>query len=232
MPEGADRGALAAMRARWRAFAREDALHYVAANRSRWDEEEFYAMGAGLAAEVLAWAGEGIGRERMLEIGCGAGRMLIHFAARFEHVIGVDIAPEMIERALPRMPENVELTVVSGAGLEPIEDASIDLALSVQVFQHVPDPAVIGAYVAQTARVLKAGGRAVLHFDTRPNPWSRRLALHLPDPLLPRDHRRYIRRYPLPPAWPGATATAAGLRLVDERRRGTADHLVLLERAD
>ena len=231
MPRDAAKDAAAErMRERWREFARADPLHYVAANRDNWDEEGFYAMGADLAAEVLEWAGPGVGRERMLEIGCGAGRMLVHFAPVFEHVVGVDIAPEMIERARPRMPENVGLVVVDGADLEPVADASVDLVLSIQVFQHVPEREVIGAYLEETARVLRPGGRAVLHFDTRPDPLARRLLLHLPDPLLPRDRRRYIRRYPLPRTWPRERAAAAGLAVVDERDPGSTDHLVLVER--
>lgn len=217
------------MRERWREFARRDPLHYVAANREGWDPDDFYAMGAELTAEVLGWAGRTVGRKRMLEIGCGAGRMLVHFAPHFEHVIGVDIAPEMIDRARRRMPANVELAVVEGADLAPAADASVDLVLSIQVFQHVPEAEVVGAYLAETRRVLRPGGRAVLQFDTRPNRAPRRLLLHLPDVLLPRDHRRYIRRYPLPGAWPAQTAAGAGLAVVDERGRGTDDHLLLLE---
>ena len=55
-------------------------MHYVAANRAEWDTDAFYEMGRDLAAEVVAWAGDGVGRGRMLEIGCGAGRMLVAFA--------------------------------------------------------------------------------------------------------------------------------------------------------
>jgi SAM-dependent methyltransferase len=223
--------ATGAMRERWREFARRDPLHYVAANRDRWEADDFYAMGAELAAEVLAWSGDGIGRERMLEIGCGAGRMLVHFAPEFEHVIGVDIAPEMVELARRRMPANVELALVDGANLSPIADSSVDLALSVQVFQHVPERAVIASYVEEAARVLRPGGRAAFQFDTRPNPPLRRLLLRLPDRLLPRDRRRYIRRYPLPAGWPAEAATKAGLRVVGQRGSATEDHFVLLERS-
>ena len=221
---------LARMRDRWRRFAREDALHYVAANREGWDEAAFYGMGRDLAEEVIAWAGDGLGRRRMLEIGCGAGRMLVHFAPHFERVDGVDIAPEMLERARKHVPENVHLCVGTGATLDRFEDESVDLIFSVQVFQHIPDRALIAEYINECGRVLRQGGRAVLQFDSRPNALARRLALRLPDALLPRDRRRYIRRYPVPPGWPVAIGAAAGLSLLDERGPGTHDHLVLFER--
>jgi SAM-dependent methyltransferase len=219
------------MREHWRAFAREDAMYYVATNRSEWSAQDFYSVGRELVDDVLAWAGDGLRRDRMAEIGCGAGRLLVHFAREFEHVDGFDIAAEMIETARPHMPENVHLTVSSGADLGPLADGSVDFVFSNQVFQHVPDPGVVASYVAETARVLRPGARAVLHFDTRPIPVTRRLAMSLPDRLLPREHRRYIRRYPLPADWPRATAEAAGLRVVEERAPGTDWHVVLLERS-
>jgi SAM-dependent methyltransferase len=228
---GVDDASVARMRERWRTFARDDPMHYVAANREDWDADAFYSMGRNLAEDVLTWAGEDLGRERMIEIGCGAGRMLVHFAPRFERVDGVDIAPEMIEEARAHMPANVVLTVTSGAGLEPFEDASFDFAFSVQVFQHVPERAVVGAYIHECGRILRPGGRAVLQFDSRPNSLLRRLTLQLPDRLLPRDHRRYIRRYPVPPEWPARTGAEAGLAVLDQRGAGTDTHLVLFERA-
>jgi SAM-dependent methyltransferase len=218
------------MREHWRAFAREDAMFYVAANRTEWSAEDFYSVGRELVEDVLAWAGDGLRRNRMAEIGCGAGRFLVHFAGEFEHVDGLDIAPEMIETARPHMPENVHLTVSSGADLAPLADGSVDFVFSNQVFQHIPDPGVIGAYVAETARVLRPGARAVLHFDTLRRPITRRLARALPDRLLRREHRRYIRRYPLPTGWPRATAEAAGLTVVEEQTPGTVWHMLLLER--
>lgn len=219
------------MREHWREFARDDPMHYIAANRSDWDADAFYEMGRDLTADLVEWAGPGSGRERMLEIGCGAGRMLVHFAEYFEHVEGVDIAEEMLAAARAgNLPANVNLTLTGGADLSAFADASVDFVLSVQVFQHVPDRSVIAAYIAETGRILRPGGRSVLHFDSRPNPPLRRLALLLPDRLLPRDNRRYIRRYPVPAVWPAAVGAAAGLHVVDERSVATTDHMILFER--
>lgn len=230
LPQRPDAAALERMRERWGAFAREDPRHYVAANRDDWDADAFYAMGRDLAGELLAWAGP-IERERVLEIGCGAGRMLAAFAPHFARVDGVDISPEMLAEARPHMPANVHLHATGGADLGAIEDRSVDLVVSVQVFQHIPERAVIAAYLGETARLLKPGGRAQLHFDSRGPSRVRDLFLRLPDPLLPRDRRRYIRRYPVPAGWPAEAAAAAGLVILEERLAGTDEHLVMLERA-
>src|SRR5919201_3434483 len=109
-----------------------------------------------------AWAGEDIGDARMIEIGCGLGRMLVHFAPHFERVDGVDIAPEMIEGARQAdLPPNVHLTVTSGSDLAPFAESAFDFAFSFQVFQHIPDEAVIASYLREFRRVLRPGGRAV-----------------------------------------------------------------------
>ncbi|HEX2128699.1 MAG TPA: class I SAM-dependent methyltransferase [Solirubrobacterales bacterium] len=230
-PPTPDPDSVARMREHWRAFAREDAMYYVATDRAEWSAEDFYAVGGELVEDVLSWAGEGLERSRMVEIGCGAGRLLVHFAREFERVDGFDIAAEMIEVARAHMPENVHLTVSSGADLRPLADATVDFAFSNQVFQHIPDPDVIASYVAETATVLRPGGRSVLHFDTRRPPLRRRLAMALPDFLLPRERRRYIRRYPLAAEFPRRTAERAGLTVVDERAPGSDWHMLLLERS-
>ena len=56
-----------------------------------------------------------------------------------------------------------EFRAVSGAGLDGIPDASVDLVLSFAVFQHVPDRAAIVNYFREAARVLRPGGLFRLH---------------------------------------------------------------------
>ena len=219
------------MRDHWRRFAREDAMYYVGTNREKWDPADFYSVGRRFVADAIAWAGDGIEQGCVVEIGCGTGRMLTHFAPYFDRVEGFDIAPEMIETARAHgLPDNVQTTISSGADLAPLSDESVNLVFSAQVFQHIPDPDVIASYIAESFRVLKSGGRAILHFDTRPRGLTRRLVMSLPDFLLPRTRRRFIRRYPLPASWPADRARAAGLRLVDERAPGTEAHMLLLEK--
>ena len=197
-------------------------------NRDEWTAGDFYAMGADRAAAVLEWARPR--RGRMLEIGCGAGRMLVHFAPEFERVDGVDIAPEMLAAAREAtMPANVELSLVDGASLAPFEDAASTSCSRSRSSSTSPTAAWSAPTSTRPARVLRPGGRAVIQFDSRPQAALRRLVLRLPDPLLPRDHRRYIRRYPVP-RLAGRARRRAGLELVDERGIGTDDHLVLLER--
>ena len=149
--------------------------------------------------------------------------MLVHFAPAFERVDGVDIAPEMLAAAAAHARER-HPRPRRRSRRAPFEDASFDFAFSLQVFQVLPRPRG-GRHVHRRNRAgPQTGGRAVLQFDSRPQAAIRRLVLRLPDALLPRDHRRYIRRYPVPPPWP-ADRAAAGLALVDERTRLGAGRL-------
>lgn len=206
-------------------------MHYVATNRDSWSQPDFYSVGRDLVADVLAWAGPRLRKDRMLEIGCGAGRMLTHFASTFDRVEGADIALEMLQLAREHVTgENVEFHEIAGAGLDNLPLDAYDFVFSFQVFQHIPDQSAVDAYLRDTARVLRRDGTAALQFDSRPNPLLRRLLMALPDTVLPRDKRRCIRRYPIPPADVREMVRSAGLELVDERSPGTGSHFVLLRR--
>jgi ubiquinone/menaquinone biosynthesis C-methylase UbiE len=217
------------MRERWRDFAARDPMFYIAANRDDWTTQDFLAQGSALVDDVLDWAGD-TPRKTMLEIGCGLGRMLVHFARHFETAYGVDIAPEMIDRARELCPTNVRLSVGSGRDLSEFHDAMFDFAFCVQVFQHIPDREVISRYLREIRRTLRPGASAVVQFDTRPYRTLERIAFRLPDFALPRTRRRYIRRYRLDVAEPAALAAAAGLEIVDQRDPGAAEHFLLLRR--
>jgi SAM-dependent methyltransferase len=97
---------------------------------------------------------------RVVEIGCGIGRMTEWLAAEFGRVDALDISPAMIETARKRLSRfsNIAFHVGQGSDLAPIADASADLVFSYIVFQHIPSRAAIDGYVADAARVLKSGG--------------------------------------------------------------------------
>ncbi len=187
------------MRAHWKAFAAENAMFYIAAEREDWTFDEFKATGKPIVDDLVEWIGPAASRQSALEIGCGLGRLLHHLADHFERVVGVDISPEMIEQAVAfGLPGNVEVEVANGKDLGRRGEAEQDVIVSFLVFQHIPDESIVAGYLREIERVLKPAGKAVLQFDTRPSRAFRRGLLRLPDKLLPRTNRRFIRRYPLP----------------------------------
>jgi SAM-dependent methyltransferase len=95
-----------------------------------------------------------------LEIGCGIGRLLKPLAARCKRVIGIDLAPQMIDfaREYLHAVDNAELHVNDGKSLGMVPDQSVDFVYSMLTFQHITLPEVVDAYLAEIRRVLKPGG--------------------------------------------------------------------------
>ena len=209
------------MASTWDALAAEDAMFYIDTARPDWTIEAFLESGRELVDWAVDWAQPRFGRA--LDLGCGLGRHSRHLAARFERVDALDISAEMIERASGLgHPDSIHFALLEGDRY-PVESSSIDFAMSFLVFQHIPEPADVAGHLKEIRRVLADGGRAVLHFDTGDSSLLRSLVLRLPDRLLPRTRRRFMRRYPLTREQARELCTAAGLRIKDERpidRRG------------
>ncbi len=151
----------------WNRRAKRDALHYVL-NRhplDTWDLEEWLASGEAGVRQTIDTLSITPDELTCLEIGCGAGRMTGALAQRFQQVIALDISGEMIKQAKENAP-NDNITFIKGTGenLEGIEDNSIDVAFSIIVFQHIPDPEIQYQYLREIGRVLVSGGWFYLHF--------------------------------------------------------------------
>ena len=217
-------------RAAWDRFARRDPLRFIDPALSPGaSDEEFVAGGRANVDRVMAWVGDEVARERMLEVGCGVGRTTVHFADRFARVDGVDVSSEMVRHARERgLPPNVSLAVTSGRDLRAFPDESFDFVFSHLVFQHVADDAVLALNLSEVARVLRPGGLALLQFDTRGRRLLARAAGLLPDALLPATRRRHARRYPRTPAGLHELIAAADVTVEREHGAGTAEHWLFL----
>jgi SAM-dependent methyltransferase len=199
----------------WDALAAEDAMFYIDTARPDWTIDAFLESGRELVDWALDWAAPRLGRA--LDLGCGLGRHSRHLAARFERVDALDISAEMIERARALgHPDNINFALLDGDRYS-VEPGSIDFAMSFLVFQHIPEPAAVAGHLKEIRRVLADGGRAMLHFDTGESSLLRSIVLRLPDRLLPRTRRRFMRRYPLTAEQARELCSAAGLKIKDER---------------
>lgn len=161
-----------AMKRDWDARARQDAKWFINSLRQRQSEEEFDKTGL-IEVERLALSDLPLltrGRDpknlRVLEIGCGAGRMTKHLASIFGEVTGVDVSGEMIRQARERLDGigNASLHETNGVDFAIFGDEEFDLILSAYVFQHVPSAEVIESNIRDGWRVLKPGG--VFKFQT------------------------------------------------------------------
>src|SRR5689334_14098603 len=84
------------MRSDWDRRARENARHFIATGQEQWSDEEFYASGRQTVAELIlndmtnVCQGRSPKDMRVLEIGCGAGRVTRALAEVFGEVHAVD----------------------------------------------------------------------------------------------------------------------------------------------
>ena len=94
------------------------------------------------------------------DLGCGTGQASAAIAPFVARVIAVDASAAMLQAAKKRLQgiDNVELRRGELEAL-PIDDARLDAATLMLVLHHVPEP---GRALAEVARVLKPGGRAVV----------------------------------------------------------------------
>ncbi|HKW98782.1 MAG TPA: class I SAM-dependent methyltransferase [Bryobacteraceae bacterium] len=154
------------MREDWNKRARENARHYVQNAAFQWEDREFFRSGEiNVANEVMSDASRICGGNRspldlrMLEIGCGVGRMTRMLARIFQHVTAVDISEEMICQARKNLGDlhNVTLIVGDGHSLAGLDSEHFDFAFSFIVFQHIPSYDVIRSYCQEVFRVLKPG---------------------------------------------------------------------------
>lgn len=126
-------------------------------------------------AEIATWLyGLGLldGRPRILDLGCGIGRMAQALAPHASSILGLDVSAGMIEAARRRCADipGVEFALTSGHGLGELPAAGFDLLLAVDVFPYLVQAGGMLAerHVADAGRLLRPGGSLViLNFSYR-----------------------------------------------------------------
>ena len=151
------------MRRDWDRRADENAFHYIHSKTSQWTEEDFFQTAQEALKETQPLLPENVQfKGRILDVGCGVGRMSFEFAKTATQVIGVDISEGMIRKAKVYARKfnikNVEFHVTDGLGYTMVENSSTDLIYCVRVMQHVPSLNVIQSNLQECSRVLKPGG--------------------------------------------------------------------------
>jgi SAM-dependent methyltransferase len=147
------------MREDWDRRARVDPRYWVAATTEA-DEASYEQSAEADAAALLDGLRGRIGAEaRVLDLGCGIGRLSAQIAGRFAMVIGVDVSPAMIEAARVMHADRAGLRFEanSGSDLADFPDADFDLVFSYSVLPHLPKD-VLESYFLEVGRVLKLGG--------------------------------------------------------------------------
>ena len=153
------------MREDWDRRAKENARHYVSTARTDWSDEEFFTSGAKTVAEEILTdminicQGKPPEEMRVLEIGCGPGRVTRALAKLFGEVHAVDVSGEMVKLAREALREYPKAFVYqnNGKDLSVVPEVQFDFAFSTIVFQHIPSREIIENYVREVHRLLRPG---------------------------------------------------------------------------
>lgn len=107
--------------------------------------------------------------ERVVDVGSGPGLLAAEMAAQVGlagHVIGLDLSDSMLALSAERRADSATGKCLSflkaDAARLPFADGMLDVGVSTQVYEYVPD---VPAALAELYRVLRPGGR-VLILDT------------------------------------------------------------------
>ena len=131
-------------------------------------KQEFFASGFAHVDYVVSacrrYIDEAFAPLRVLDFGCGVGRLLIPFAGFASEVVGIDVAPSMLDEARRNCVErgigNVAL-VLSDDTLSAAE-GQFDLVHSCIVLQHI-EVARGRALFARLVDKVRAGGCGAIH---------------------------------------------------------------------
>jgi len=188
----------------WDKLAAADAMWASCTNgkpRFAWDPAAFMLTGLREVAWITARA-RAIGAipdaiERALDFGCGPGRLIGGLAGIAPRVVGVDTSLAMLELARANYPDSS--TVTFTPDIDGVAAASIDLAYSTFVLQHLPGPARRSAFIA-ISRTLRVGGVFIFQYPHHP----RMTPYGIPWYLLPNDILMWIQEkiYRLPASMP------------------------------
>lgn len=132
---------------------------------NKWDPKEFFANGEQEISGVMKYLDSlklNVTRNDALDFGCGVGRLTQALGDHFQHVVGVDIAESMVEKAREhnRHGDRVEYRANWVDNLSIFPDKSFDFIYSSITLQHVPPPAN-HRYVAEFMRLLRPNGVAL-----------------------------------------------------------------------
>src|SRR5204862_2075872 len=91
---------------------------------------------------------------RVLDVGCGDGRLAVELERAGVRVAGTDPSRIAIERAREALP-GARFEQIGASGRLPFDDSAFDAVTCIHVLQHVEDTQTL---MSEIRRVLKPGG--------------------------------------------------------------------------
>jgi ubiquinone/menaquinone biosynthesis C-methylase UbiE len=159
----------------WDQFGKEDPYWAIITRAdkkgNKWEDEDFFRTGENRATKVvnqLKHLQPDFAFHSALDFGCGVGRVTQGFAIHFDKVIGIDIAPSMIDLANKKNKRNnCQYFLNEKDNLGRFNDEQFDFVFSVITLQHM-EPKYAKNYISEFLRVLKPNG--ILNFQIPSKP--------------------------------------------------------------
>lgn len=120
-------------------------------------------LGAGVRNAMLRRFLDLTPHDRVVDLGCGSGRMMAWNADAGSWFVGVDVSPYFAHEAL-----DTHDLVLGDLRALPVPDASFDKAWSLDVFEHLSIDA-LQEMLREANRVLKPGGALFVYTHVRKN---------------------------------------------------------------
>lgn len=97
---------------------------------------------------------------RLLDFGCGVGRLARPLARRGLRVTACDVSPRMLAHCAAYCAglDGIEFVLCDGWGVPAVPTASVDGAYTFYVFQHMPTRAMARSVLLDLHRTLRPGG--------------------------------------------------------------------------
>jgi predicted TPR repeat methyltransferase len=133
----------------------------------------FYSLGneallEAATREIVSWLAPHLNPSmRVLDFGCGIGRIAAALAPQVRSIDGVDISANMIDAARRRVP-SARFTQIEGRELRMFADGSFELALAVDSFPYLVDAGIADAMLDELRRV--AAKIVILNYSYRGDP--------------------------------------------------------------
>lgn len=158
------------------------------------------------------------GRRMAIELGCGAGHVLLGLAAYFEKLRGVDDdqskLAQLESRAARDGIRHVRGYTPGGKWDEPTGCA--DFVYASGMFRFIDPGIEIANLIQRTSSALRPNGLVLFQFDTRPRTYRYRAGRRLPDRLLSPPHRRGVRSVRRTSTWVWDRLRGADLEVFGE----------------
>ena len=153
-------------------------LHLEAAAYDGWFDSPWGRYSFDIESGVVLAALRPLSNDvRVLDVGCGTGRLTTRLEASGATVVGLDLDPAMLGIASSR---TEGCLILGDARSIPFGDATFDRVVAVTLCEFTDDPDTV---FAELARVTRPGGRVVVGALNPRSPWGlrwRRRLRHAP----------------------------------------------------